>query len=221
MWNTFHAFNPERFLTESLNVFSSRSRIIQFLESLNTHYYKQLNSHMDEFIGAVIDFAPHLTEMVKGNKLENDVLVNFKNCPHEYQLRRFYEDVMFSSCAYYFPYFPAKSFEKEIQIKMESITRSLVDELITERSVLSWDDVGIRCILSPEEIELLYLDNANTSPKNLIDPQYYNGFYQWIGLLCNHKLGLISLVDTSAVRFNNSEFPEFIESDNYSILKWQ
>lgn len=214
-WNTLHVFDDKRFYEETVPMLRGQK------PGLEKHYSRFAKLPM---LGAP---RASLDEMIPIFRQFNDDFATYPGFDAndafsrqvgfaeifrgEYYLRRFFEFVVFSECASFFPHFGmgyrafaaamgAKQGDTVVEGLLSHIAFGIVD------NPWRWDGDGIRSWVTARDVKVLH-DSGSIVPKNEEDAEYVEDFLRFLGVVTKHNLGLLTAVNIDADNFKDCTPP--------------
>ena len=200
-WNTLHVFDDRRFHEEIVPMLRGRK------VGVEEHYEKFLTRSprcdvgIEEMVPLFRQFSADFTRHPGYDALlAQDGNATFDRIHRgEYYTRRFFEFVVFSECASFFPYFVMgyRQFGAAVRAKEGD---TVVDDLLLRIShgnadnPWKWDGDGIRSWMSTQEVKVL-LDSGSIVPRREDEAEYVQDFLRFLGVVTKNKLGLLSACD--------------------------
>ncbi|NMO15127.1 hypothetical protein HPC49_04300 [Pyxidicoccus fallax] len=213
-WNTLHVFDDRRFHEETV------PRLRGEKAGLEEHHARFLKTSMprcdigvDEMIPVFRQFSADFTRHPGYDALlEQDRHATFERIhPREFYIRRFFEFVLFSECANFFPYFKMgyRLFHGAVGVKEGDTAMSdLVLHLSHggDNNPWRWDGDGIRSWLSAREVKALN-DSGSIVPRKEEDADYVQDFLRFLDVVTKNNLGLLSAANINSDPFKNRAPP--------------
>ncbi len=129
----------------------------------------------------------------------------------EYHIRRFFEFVVFSECASFFPYFQmGKSlFTGAVDVKQgDTAVSDLLNRIAfgNGNNPWAWDGDGIRSWVSARDAKVMN-DSGSIVPAQEEDAQYVDEFLRFLGVVTKNNLGLLSAANLESRRYKDCAPP--------------
>jgi hypothetical protein len=213
-WRTLHLFDKAKYIKEVVPMVRNFKDFLPVF--LNENRSRRLNGFSkpaEEIIAGMSTFVSELSddlsahpELTKLCQVTNKNYDTFYSKKENFIRQRqdsieLFEyliiDTIFSSVAYFNPYFVLgkRVFEGFIEVKSNSIAQALTTKITSQNdnSILDVIDGGIINWLSSEEVELLHLDKESILPLNEESNNYLDEFKTFLEYAHERNLGLISL----------------------------
>jgi hypothetical protein len=208
-WTTLHLFDDKIFREKTLPEFTGQTGDFKrtYLEFIRSHRLGGIAKLSEQEIQDIIDNAIN-TIQVQAKKFDKEFRKHLefersedqRNYLNEndwtYDFSRFFEYLVFNTCADFYPYLPCGKYG--LASKLDLRRNSFADELINtldrgiSTSLFSADSMGIISWITSEEAALLFYDKEAIVSDN---EEFLSAFLNLLQFAYDNKLGLLFGVD--------------------------